>query len=92
MSGAVREAATAAARKLGYKEMKQEQFWIVDYFVRGQDVFGVLPTGYGKSLCYACLPLVFDTLLKKPDGNSIVLIVSPLVAIMKDQVSWYTLT
>ena len=53
--------------------------------VKGEDVFGVLPTGYGKSLCYACLPWVFDNLysIEKP---SIVIVVSPLTAIMIDQV------
>ena len=45
------------------------------------------PTGYGKSLCYACLPLLFDRLLHKPAGFSIVLVVSPLVALMTDQVT-----
>ena len=66
--------------------MKPEQLQVVEAFVKGHDVFGVLPTGFGKSLCYACLPLVFDKLLQKPQGSSIVLVVSPLVAIMKDQV------
>ena len=46
-------------------------------------MFGVLPTGFGKSLCYACLPVVFDEFLIEP---SIIVVVTPLVAIMKDQV------
>ena len=31
-------------------------------FVEGNDVLVILPTGYGKSLCFALLPLVFDYL------------------------------
>lgn len=85
-ANAVREAAVAASRTIGYKGMKSEQLQIVESFVTGHDVFGVLPTGYGKSLCYACLPAVFENLLHKPSGFSIVLVVSPLVALMKDQV------
>ena len=39
-----------------------------------------------KTLCYAVLPAAFDSL--HPDGPpSIVLVVSPLIAIMKDQAS-----
>ena len=51
----------------------------------GRDVFAVLPTGYGKSLCYACLPVMFDML--EPEKRSIVIVVSPLTAIIQDQVS-----
>ena len=43
-----------------------------------------LPTGSGKSLCYTALPSVFD-ILRGKDGH-IVIVVSPLVALMKDQV------
>jgi superfamily II DNA helicase RecQ len=50
----------------------------------GRDVFAALPTGYGKSLCYGCLPLARDKLLGTQ--GSIVLVVSPLIALMKDQV------
>ena len=58
------EAARIAARELGYTDLKQEQLRVVEAFVHGHDVFAVLPTGYGKSLCYACLPIVFDQLLE----------------------------
>ena len=84
---AIKEAATAAAQVLGYPEMKPQQLEVVEVFVRGNDVFGVLPTGYWKSLCYACLPLIYDRLFQKPQGSSIVTIVTPLVAILKDQVA-----
>ena len=48
-------------------------------------MFGILSTGYGKSFCYASLPFIFDQLLGRPPEITIVLLVSPLVA-MKDQV------
>ena len=51
----VREAARSAARELGYSDLKQEQLRVVETFVQGRDVFAVLPAGYEKSLCYACL-------------------------------------
>ena len=80
----VREAARSAARELGYPDLKPEQLKVVEMFIKGCDVFAVLPTGYRKSLCYACLPIIFDKLLGS--NSSIVLVVTPLTAIMKDQV------
>ena len=65
----VREAARSAARELGYTDLKQEQLRVVEAFVEGLDVFAVLPTGYGKSLCYACLLIVFDKLLATEGGG-----------------------
>ena len=65
----VREAARSAARELGYTDLKQEQLRVVEAFVEGRDVSAVLPTGYGKSLCYACLPIVFDKLLATEGGG-----------------------
>ena len=42
-------------------------------------MFVTLPTGSGKSLCYAILPFAFDD-----TDSSIALIVSPLKTLMKD--------
>ena len=51
-------------------------------------MFAVLPTGFGKSLCFACLSIVFDKLLGSVgEERSIVVVVTPLTAIMKDQVA-----
>lgn len=50
----VREAAITASRTMVYEGMKSKQLQII---VTGQDVFRVLPTEHGKSLCYDSLPL-----------------------------------
>ena len=57
---------------------------VISSFVSGKDVFVALPTGFGKSLCYGCLPGVFTKLFKK--DKSIAIVVSPLTALMQDQV------
>ena len=69
--------------ELGYSSMKPEQVKVAVTLIEGRDVFAILPTGFGKSLC---LPVAFDNCQKKERGYSIVVVVSPLVAIMKDQV------
>ena len=54
-------------------------------FVGGHDVFAALPTGIGKSLCFAILPVLFDILRNNTESTSIVLCISPLVSLMTDQ-------
>ena len=49
----VDSAIVQAARKLGYGDVKSEQSRVIREIVAGNDVFVALPTGYGKSLCYA---------------------------------------
>ena len=52
------------------------------------DVFVWLPTGFGKSICYTTLPFVFDHKLERvgSDRRSVVLVISPLISLMVDQV------
>lgn len=76
--------------KLGFSSVKPEQFEVVAGILK-QDVFAVLPTGFGKSACFQCLPLLYDVLAPVKDGPSIIIVVTPLTAIMKDQVSSYAL-
>ena len=58
MCMSVEAAASAAAKQLGYGALKDLQMEIIKVIATGRDVFAVLPTGYGKSLCYGCLTLV----------------------------------
>ena len=64
----------------------QEQAQAVRTFVLGSDVFVMLPTGSGKSLCYASLPYIFDSLRQsageKDAHHCIAVVVCPLSSIM----------
>ena len=65
------------ARRFGFKGFRPGQRALVEALVQGRDALGVMPTGGGKSLCFQ-LPA---TLLQ---GTA--LVISPLIALMKDQV------
>ena len=75
-----------AASSFGYRSLKNEQ---TRAFIGGKDVFVSLPTGYGKSLCFALLPRVFD-MMRGVDKASIAIIISPLISLMQDQVTNFT--
>ena len=65
MALSVREAANQAVARLGYDKGMKEKLQITTEFLSGKDVLRIFPTGFGKSLCYACLPLAFQLL----EGN-----------------------
>ena len=67
------------AKEFGFT-LKEKQKEVISVFISGNDVFCRLPTGYGKSLCYSILPKVYDR-IRNVKGLSIVLCVSPLVAL-----------
>src|SRR4026207_2416532 len=61
----------------GFKEFKGQQKEILQSLLSGQDTFVIMPTGGGKSLCYQLPALMLP-------GTAI--IISPLIALMKNQV------
>lgn len=84
----VQEAIAKATFQLCFSELRPKQDEAVRLFLRGKDVFVWLPTGSGKSLCYCLLPKAFDHLHNSRDAEtqSKVVVVSPLIALMIDQV------
>ena len=62
----------------GYETFRPGQEEIIDALLGGRNVLAVMPTGSGKSLCYQVPALLKDGLT---------IIVSPLVALMQDQVA-----
>ena len=67
----------ALADVFGYSSFRPHQEEIVRAVLAGRDVFAVMPTGGGKSLCYQLPALLLP---------SVTVVVSPLLSLMKDQV------
>ena len=62
MGSRLRDSAAAVhetAATLGFT-LNKEQEKVIVAFTQGHDVFVALPTGFGKSLYYCCLPYVFE--------------------------------
>lgn len=76
-----RDALSVLQRHWGYSSFRHGQWTAMDAVLGGRDALTILPTGGGKSLCYQVPALLLD---------GITLVVSPLVALMDDQVEQLT--
>lgn len=68
---------TVLEKHFGYTSFRPGQKEVIEQILTGRDVLALLPTGMGKSLCYQLPGYIF---------NRPVLIISPLLSLMQDQV------
>ena len=65
----------------GYPDFRGPQAAIVDHVINGGDALVLMPTGGGKSLCYQ-----IPAIARQNAGRGVTVVVSPLIALMHDQV------
>jgi ATP-dependent DNA helicase Q1 len=64
-----------------FPALRPGQYDLIKYSYLNYDIFGVMKTSGGKSLCYQLLAFLFD-------HNCFILVVSPLIALIYDQVNY----
>lgn len=79
MQGGVRlvQLESILQQRFGYSSFRLGQKEVIEQILNGKDVIALLPTGMGKSLCYQLPGYVL---------NKTVLVISPLLSLMQDQV------
>ena len=85
-AGLEAQATSSSARDVlrevfGYARFRGPQEAVVDHVCAGGDALVLMPTGGGKSLCYQ-----IPAIVRQRDGAGITVVVSPLIALMHDQV------
>lgn len=65
----------------GYDQFRLSQLSIIEQVLNGEDTLAIMPTGGGKSICYQLPAMLLP---------GITVVVSPLIALMKDQVDALT--
>lgn len=73
----IHDAKLALQKYFGFREFLDGQEPVIANIVGGRDTMVIMPTGGGKSLCYQLPAMVMD---------GVTVVVSPLIALMKDQV------
>jgi ATP-dependent DNA helicase RecQ len=71
------DATTSLRKHFGFEDFREGQREVIATILSGKDAVVVMPTGSGKSLCYQLPAMMMD---------GATLVVSPLIALMKDQV------
>src|SRR5262245_11553142 len=81
LAPAVIDPSRILAERFQLPRFRPGQAEAIDALLLGRDVLVLLPTGGGKSLCYQVPALV-----QRAHGAGVTLVISPLIALMRDQV------
>src|SRR5579862_5813438 len=75
----IEQARQTLQSRFGFESFREGQEGVIDRLLAGKSVLAIFPTGAGKSLCYQLPALMLD---------GITLVISPLIALMKDQIDF----
>lgn len=75
--GDIKDVFQESKYKFGHRSFRPGQQEVIEHAVQGRDVFVLMPTGGGKSLCYQCPAWCFPGLA---------VVISPLLSLIQDQV------
>ncbi len=75
---------TICKRYFGFDSFRPPQAEVIDHVLSGRHALIIMPTGGGKSLCYQIPALTLAQ--RHGDSRCMTLVISPLIALMKDQV------
>ena len=90
MADSMEDAFSKVREVFAIETLNKHQEEAIKFVVENKkDVFVNLPTGFGKSLIYQALPIVFSSMQSNCEKN-IVVVISLLTSLMKDQVSRLT--
>ena len=80
------EALSIACSLFHVEKFYEDQEMALRKFFQGKNIFFSAHTGYGKSLVFQSIPILADIMAEKVIGSSVVVVISPLTSLMKDQV------
>ena len=70
----------------GYDTFRGQQLDVIEHVLGGKHALVIMPTGMGKSLCYQIPALLPADRRNEEEFAGVTLVISPLIALMKDQV------
>ncbi len=73
-------------KHFGFPTFRGPQLEIIEHVLKGDHALVIMPTGMGKSLCYQIPALVVAAQTVATTPRPLTLVISPLIALMKDQV------